>query len=1198
MSDICSRSRLEPGSDRICLLMKELTRARYNKRAPRSYLIYVFALLAGCCLVGGALAISRPWQSVWAGVRGQSTFKGQSVSKSKEISEDGVWRNVDQSPQLNSSVPQRGAPRSYKTLELRQTALSAILRNAPMEFSAASRQKRILLTLPSPDGSFSRFEIVESPILAPELAARFPEIKTYSGKGIDDATATTRFDWTPTGFHALVLSTRGTFLIEPAAQGDRTNHIVYFQSELPVGHLECAVPEGEQEAAIEQSQKLKPAGRENLVVSSAPVLKTYRLAVAATAEYTQAYGGGTVAGGLSAITTTINLVNAIYERDLAIRLTLIANETAIIFTDTTTDDYTSDNVGLLIGQNQVKLDSVIGSDNYDIGHVFDGRLLSGGAFSWQGQGSIGAVCRSGLKGRGVDIFRSLTPGNVYAYYSAAHEIGHQFGATHTFNATTGTCGSQRTAFSAYEPANGSTIMAYRLACSPEDLRSTDTYFHANSIDQIVLYTGSGSGSTCGAASATGNLAPDVNAGPQYTIPMGTPFMLTATGSDPDGDPLTFAWEEFDLGNPAPPDTDDGSRPIFRSFAPVNSPARTFPRLQDILLGTQTFGESLPTTTRTMAFRVTARDNRTGGGGIGSASTAVNVRADAGPFTVTQPTSASGWTTGSSQTVNWTVANTNNAPVSCANVRISLSTDGGSTFPIVLANNTPNDGSETVTIPGLPTTSGRVKVEGAGNIFFNISQSFTIGGASNTAPTINSFGPSSGDVGSSVTINGTNFINPSAVLFNGVSASFTVNSTTEILATVPSGSTSGPITVTTPSGTVVSAGNFIVNTWDVIALTASQAEVKTWTFQGRTYAYIKLLFPNAGYRVGNWGQAVRSGNDFTADAVVEKYSGGSVQAVTTTAQIYDLGPLADGTYTFTFKNSGTVVKSQSFTVSSAVPPPNPIDNAREFVKQQYRDFLNREADQAGEDFWTNNITKCSDPAQRPPGQTEAQCTLRQRETTSGAFFLSPEFQYTGYYVYRMYKGALGRQPKLSEFIPDAQFVGNGIIVGGQLSGAKINQNKADFAAQFVNCTDATKSRCAEFKAIYDGLNNTQYVDKLFQTTGITPTAPERAALIDGLNASPATETRATVLQKVVDGINVISEGNQQFTTSYGQAFYNAEFNRAFVLLEYFGYMKRDPDDAGYAFWLGKLNQFSGNFVNAEMVLAFISSPEYRARFGQP
>ena len=397
----------------------------------------------------------------------------------------------------------------------------------------------------------------------------------------------------------------------------------------------------------------------------------------------------------------------------------------------------------------------------------------------------------------------------------------------------------------------------------------------------------------------------------------------------------------------------------------------------------------------------------------------------------------------------------------------------------------------------------------------------------------------------------------------------------------------------------SPGTFVIATspaWEAVVLTAAQTEIKTWTIGGRTYAYLKLSFPNAGYRVANWGQAVRAGNDFSADAFVERFTGPSVQAVTTTAQIYDLGPLTDGIYNFNFKTSGTLAKTLQFTVSSATPPPNPIDTAREFVKQQYRDFLNREADQAGEDFWTDNITKCSDPARRPAGQTEAQCTLRQRETTSGAFFLSPEFQYTGYFVYRMYQGALGRQPKLSEFTPDAQFVGAGIVVNGQLSGAKINQNKADFAAQFVNCTDAAKYRCAEFKAIYDGLSNQQYVDALFVKTGANPSASERAALVNGLNG--ATETRASVLQKVVDGIKVISEGNQQFTTTYGQAFYNSEFNRAFVLLEYFGYMKRDPDDAGYAFWLGKLNQFGGNFVNAEMVLAFISSPEYRARFGTP
>ena len=258
-----------------------------------------------------------------------------------------------------------------------------------------------------------------------------------------------------------------------------------------------------------------------------------------------------------------------------------------------------------------------------------------------------------------------------------------------------------------------------------------------------------------------------------------------------------------------------------------------------------------------------------------------------------------------------------------------------------------------------------------------------------------------------------------------------------------------------------------------------------------------------------------------------------------------------------------------------------------MRQQYRDFLNREPDGPGWDFWTDNITKCSDPNRRPPGQTEAQCIDRQRETTSAAFLISPEFQYTGYFVYRFYKGALGRQPKLSEFTPDAQFVAAGIIVNNQLSAAKIEANKSAYANLFVGKP--------EFLAIYGALTNQQYVDKLFETTTINASAADRTALVNGLNGG--TETRATVLKKVVDGTVVISEGNQQFTTTYGQAFYNLEFNRAFVQMEYFGYLRRDPDAAGYAFWLAKLNQF-GNYLDAEMVKSFIISPEYRSRFGQP
>jgi len=328
--------------------------------------------------------------------------------------------------------------------------------------------------------------------------------------------------------------------------------------------------------------------------------------------------------------------------------------------------------------------------------------------------------------------------------------------------------------------------------------------------------------------------------------------------------------------------------------------------------------------------------------------------------------------------------------------------------------------------------------------------------------------------------------------------------------------------------------------------------------------------------------------------VEHFNGSFLPAVSSTAQIWDLGALTPGDYTFAFKNSGTTVKTLNFTVSATAPGPNPIDDARTFVLWQYRDFLRREPDLPGWDHWTGEITECTDVINRRPGETEAQCVERKRENTSAAFFVSPEFQNTGYFVLRVYRGSLGRMPFFGgtgggndEFTHDAVTVGQGIVVNDALAPDVMNANKQAFVNEFVTR--------AEFRAIYDNLNNTQYVDKLFQTTGVTPSASDRQALIDGLNAS--TETRASVLFKVVDGTQTITGGVLVFNTTYGKAFYDNLFNAAFVQMEYFGYLRRDPDADGYNFWLGKLN-FFGDWVNAEMVKSFIKSPEYRARFGAP
>jgi beta-propeller repeat-containing protein/uncharacterized protein DUF4214 len=398
---------------------------------------------------------------------------------------------------------------------------------------------------------------------------------------------------------------------------------------------------------------------------------------------------------------------------------------------------------------------------------------------------------------------------------------------------------------------------------------------------------------------------------------------------------------------------------------------------------------------------------------------------------------------------------------------------------------------------------------------------------------------------------------------------------------------------TPTPTPTPAGQ-----WQPVVLTAQQVDqLKAWTLGGRTFVYVKPKFPDAGYRIAAWGTPSRTANDFTVNASVEKFTGSSIQAVVTTAQIYDLGPLTNGTYNFNFRTSGTLSKSLQFTVGGTAPPPNPIDNQMQFVRQQYLDFLNREPDAPGWAFWTDNITKCADPARRPASQTEAVCISRQRETTSAAFFISPEFQNTGYFVLRVFRGSLGRFPffggsvpvdnSKDEFTRDHATVSSGIVVNNQLDPAVINANKQAFVNQFVGR--------AEFLAIYGALGNAQYVDKLFQTTAVTPTPAERTALINGL--TNMTETRASVLFKIVDGTQTGAGGALTFQTRYGQVFYQQQFNPAFVQMEYFGYMKRDQDEAGYAFWLNKLNAYP-SFVEAEMVLAFISSPEYRARFGQP
>lgn len=729
------------------------------------------------------------------------TLLGLALAVCAPAAADGPFRDL--APASVQVLPARdGAreaplPRHFRALEVDVKALATLLDRAPAERSAAGAVAPLLLALPYPDGTDKLFRVEESPILEPALAARFPEIRTFAAQGVDDPTATARLSLTSLGFHAMVLSTAGTVYIDPYRRWDTRYVLSYFKNDArraagPAFH--CDVKDAAPDEKIGPGASAVP-----VKAAAGAQLRTYRLALAATGEYTAAVcdpNPAAVDCALSAMVVSMNRVDGIYEREVAIRMVLIGNDDLIVYTDGDADPYTNDDGATMLGENQDNLDSVIGPANYDIGHVFS----TGGGGIASSQVPCTANKAQGVTGGPHPV------GDGFDVDYVAHEMGHQLGAAHTFNGTTSNCGGRnRSASAAYEPGSGSTIMAYAGICGAEDLQPhSDDTFHTKSFDQIVAFSTGATGSSCAVITATGNLAPTVNAGAAHTIPKQTPFTLTGSATDPDGDPLTYLWEEFDLGMAAPPNDDrDAVRPIFRSFVPLTVPSRTFPRLSDILNNTATLGESLPTRSRTMTFRLTARDNRIGGGGVNYAATTVTVSAAAGPFAVTQPNTALSWSGNSSQTVTWSVAGTSSAPVSCANVAIDLSTDGGNTFPTSLAASTPNDGSQTVTIPNTPTFQARVRVSCVGNIFFDVSNAnFTILPDDGLpAPTLTSVSPTSGPLtgGTPVTLSGTGFINGATVLFGTSGAvSVTFNGATSLTAVAPAqGTGTVPVTVTNP-----------------------------------------------------------------------------------------------------------------------------------------------------------------------------------------------------------------------------------------------------------------------------------------------------------------------------------------------------------------------------------------------------------------
>jgi len=630
-----------------------------------------------------------------------------------------LWNDISEAG-LDAQGTRYIIPQTYRLLQLDLGNFSSALDQVPSESNIRVNDSDFLISLPMPDNSFKTFKVVESPVMAVELAAKYPEIRTYLGHEIDrNSGAGVRFDVTPEGFHAIIFSTEGTVYIDPYSLGETRYYISYFKKDyLPTEselNFECNLLGEDSEMA----QQIKQLVAENPFVMTGPQLRTYRTAIATTGEYTT-FHGGTVPLGLAAVVTALNRVTGVYEAEFAIRMVLIPNNDLIIYTNASTDPYTNNDGGVMLSQNINNLNTVIGSANFDIGHVFS---TGGGGIAY-----LGVVCGSSKAGGVTGLPQPI--GDPFYIDYVAHEMGHQYGANHSFNGNAGSCaGGNRNASTAYEPGSGSTIMCYAGICSPQNLQNnSDDYFHNIGFVEIVNYTNNGNGNSCPVITNTGNSQPTatVPAG-GFTIPISTPFILTGSGSDPDNDPLTYCWEEWDLGPAGAPNTPSGNAPIFRSFDPVTVPYRYFPKLSNILNNNQTIGEILPTYTRTMTFRLTVRDNQPGGGGVNyTQMQAINVTNTAGPFLVTQPNTAVTWQGNTTYTVTWNVANTSVAPVNVTQVNILLSTDGGNNFTEVLASNTANDGTEDIFLPNLPTTQARIKVEAVGNVFFDLSNSnFTI-----------------------------------------------------------------------------------------------------------------------------------------------------------------------------------------------------------------------------------------------------------------------------------------------------------------------------------------------------------------------------------------------------------------------------------------------------------------------------------------
>ena len=568
----------------------------------------------------------------------------------------------------------------------------------PADYFAGLQGGESRLTLPLPDGKEVTFNLQAYDLLPSDLAARYPGILAFKGYDESNPVETGRFDLGPQGFHAMFSHQGRMVFVDPLRNGE--GYAIYYQQD---AHSRL-----EEEADKVIGSQAKALARQVLVDGNQR--KRYVIAISAAGEYTQ-YHGGTVEAGLGAIATLLNRVNEVYQRDVAAEFQLASGNDTIIFTDTATDPFNNDDgdidANVTVQQNaQTQAGTKLGA--FDIGHVVN----TGGG----GLAGLGVLCTAE---KSAGMTGSPNPvGDAFFIDYVAHEIGHQFGADHTFNGTTGSCGGgNREASQAWEPGSGSSIMAYAGICGEENLQANSLpYFHSKSIEQMRAHMATVA--SCGSSQSLTNNAPQVAAGNDYVIPANTPFVLKGAGADLDQDPLSYTWEQIDLGTESfsvASMVDDGSRPLFRFVAPTALPERTLPSLPSLLSNTLAKGEAWPATNRELNFRLTARDGK---GGVSSDDMKIQVVNTGSAFRLTSPL-VTPLGAGASQTIGWDVAGTNAAPINCSKVDLSLTRDEGVSWTL-LASGQPNSGSASVTIPAGDDGTARLKVACSDNLFFAIS----------------------------------------------------------------------------------------------------------------------------------------------------------------------------------------------------------------------------------------------------------------------------------------------------------------------------------------------------------------------------------------------------------------------------------------------------------------------------------------------